>query len=214
MPALTTGGSTRDAPALTPELRLRVTPAYSEKGIGKFASSSMIRGTLIGSSNSRGFPTRRTPAGKVSRRTIPSTCLHVTGITTGRRRAARASTTTRCAELGHVALPPLPAFTPTGPLTRRPPPRIYSSEQEQTPNHPGGGKPYPVDGECIEQCDCGTVNPCGEYIFDHRSTTVVDGQSFRDWFINDYMISNETVYHKDPVTGKPQLISLGWMCVA
>jgi hypothetical protein len=55
------------------------------------------------------------------------------------------------------------------------------------------------------------VNPCGEYIFDHRSTTVVDGQSFRDWFINDYMISNETIYHKDPVTGEPQMISLGWM---
>jgi hypothetical protein len=25
------------------------------------------------------------------------------------------------------------------------------------------------------------------------------------------MISNETLYHKDPATGKPQMISLGWM---
>ena len=33
----------------------------------------------------------------------------------------------------------------------------------------------------------------------------------RDWFINDYMISNETLYHKNPVTGEPQMISLGWM---
>ena len=27
---------------------------------------------------------------------------------------------------------------------------------------------YPVDGACVEQCDCGKLNPCGEYIFDHR----------------------------------------------
>ena len=96
-----------------------------------------------------------------------------------------------------------------------------------------------MDGECLEQCDCGAVNPCGEYIMDHRSTVVVDGQSFREWFINDvrkaalrcaprhphhsptllprhlhapqYMISNETLYHKDPVTGKPAMISLGFV---
>lgn len=89
--------------------------------------------------------------------------------------------------------------------------RTHKTKQEQTPNHPGGGKQYPVDGECIEQCDCGTVNPCGEYIFDHRSTTIVDGQSFREWFINDYMISNETLTHKNPITGEPAMISLGWM---
>jgi hypothetical protein len=68
-----------------------------------------------------------------------------------------------------------------------------------------------VDGECIEQCDCGPTNPCGEYIMDHRSNVTVDGQSFRDWFIHDYMISNETLFHKNPVTGEPQMISLGWM---
>ena len=39
----------------------------------------------------------------------------------------------------------------------------------------------------------------------------VDGQSFRDWFIYDYMISNETLLHKNPATGEPQIISLGWM---
>ncbi len=55
------------------------------------------------------------------------------------------------------------------------------------------------------------MNPCGEYIMDHRSTTIVDGQSFRQWFIYDYMISNETLFHKNPVTGKPQMITLGWM---
>jgi hypothetical protein len=42
----------------------------------------------------------------------------------------------------------------------------FYHDQEQTPNHPGGGKEYPVDGECLEQCDCGTVNPCGEYIME------------------------------------------------
>ena len=38
----------------------------------------------------------------------------------------------------------------------------FYHDQEQTPEHPGGGKLYPVDGDCIEQCDCGSVNPCGE----------------------------------------------------
>jgi hypothetical protein len=50
------------------------------------------------------------------------------------------------------------------PLKRPTPPSPAQHDQEQTPNHPGGGKQYPVDGECIEQCDCGTVNPCGEYV--------------------------------------------------
>jgi hypothetical protein len=44
----------------------------------------------------------------------------------------------------------------------------FYHDQEQTPEHPGGGAPYRVDGDCIEQCDCGGVNPCAEYIFDHR----------------------------------------------
>ena len=34
----------------------------------------------------------------------------------------------------------------------------------QTPEHPGGGPAYRVDGKCIEQCDCGKTNPCAEYI--------------------------------------------------
>lgn len=29
--------------------------------------------------------------------------------------------------------------------------------------------------------------------------------------MQDYMISNETLFHKNPVTGEPQMISLGWM---
>ena len=76
-------------------------------------------------------------------------------------------------------------------------------DQEQTPEHqtPTGGSwpAYRVDGACVDQCDCGAVNPCGEYIFDHRNT------SFAKWFINEYMISAETLLHK------PLPISLGWL---
>ena len=86
----------------------------------------------------------------------------------------------------------------------------FYHDQEQTPEHPGGGNPYPVDGNCIEQCDCGSTNPCGEYIFDHRGGEV-EGRTFRDWFINEYMVTNETLFHKDPVTGRPQVIGLGWL---
>lgn len=86
----------------------------------------------------------------------------------------------------------------------------FYHDQEQTPEHPGGGPAYRVDGDCIEQCDCGTTNPCGEYIFDHRGGEV-EGRTFRDWFINEYMISNETLFHKNPVTGESQVIGLGWL---
>jgi hypothetical protein len=60
----------------------------------------------------------------------------------------------------------------------------FYHDQEQTPEHPGGGSPYPVDGDCVEQCDCGATNPCAEYIFDHRGGEV-EGRTFRDWFINE-----------------------------
>lgn len=39
----------------------------------------------------------------------------------------------------------------------------------------------------------------GEYIFDHRNDT------FSEWFIGEYMVSNETLYHE------PQMINLGWL---
>ena len=86
----------------------------------------------------------------------------------------------------------------------------FYHDQEQTPEHPGGGSAYRVDGDCIEQCDCGATNPCGEYIFDHRGGEV-EGRTFRDWFINEYMITDETLFHKNPATGKPQPINLGWL---
>ena len=86
----------------------------------------------------------------------------------------------------------------------------FYHDQEQTPEHPGGGRAYKVDGDCVEQCDCGDTNPCGEYIFNH-SGAAVNGQTFRDWYINEYMISNETLFHKNPITGESQVIGLGWL---
>lgn len=68
----------------------------------------------------------------------------------------------------------------------------FYHDQEQTPEYPRG------DGSCTEECDCGKA-PCGEYIFDHRNA------SFSDWFVNEYMISSETLLHK------PQLVGLGWL---
>eukprot|EP01046_Picozoa_sp_COSAG06_P065733 COSAG06_NODE_16279_length_1009_cov_1.040659_1_plen_86_part_01 len=52
----------------------------------------------------------------------------------------------------------------------------------------GGSYPaYHVDGQCVEQCDCGPTNPCAEYIFDHRGGEV-EGRTFRDWWINEYFL--------------------------
>jgi hypothetical protein len=39
----------------------------------------------------------------------------------------------------------------------------------------------------------------------------VEGRTFRDWFVNEYMVTNETIMHKNPVTGEPQMIGLGWL---
>ena len=50
----------------------------------------------------------------------------------------------------------------------------------------GAGSAYKVDGECIDQCDCGPTNPCAEYIFDHRGG-VVEGRNFTEWFVNEYV---------------------------
>ena len=67
----------------------------------------------------------------------------------------------------------------------------FYHDQEQTPEHAsphhGSWPAYHVDGECIEQCDCGPINPCGEYIFDNRGGEV-EGRNFTDWFINEYMV--------------------------
>jgi hypothetical protein len=86
----------------------------------------------------------------------------------------------------------------------------FYHDQEQSPEHRGGGPAYPVDGECKEQCDCGLTNPCGEYIFDHRGGEV-EGRTFRDWYINEYMVTSQTLLHKNSKTGESQPIGLGWL---
>ena len=89
----------------------------------------------------------------------------------------------------------------------------FYHDQEQTPEHAGGGKAYMpfgpgrlvTDGDCGGQCDCGPTNPCAEYIFMHGAP------GFRDWYINEYMLGEQTLRHKDPATGEPQPIGLGWL---
>eukprot|EP01051_Picozoa_sp_SAG22_P014976 SAG22_NODE_1895_length_3366_cov_3.131007_2_plen_304_part_00 len=55
----------------------------------------------------------------------------------------------------------------------------YYHMQEQTPGYPTG------DGDCAAPgCDCGK-HPCGFYLWNHSSTTIVKGQTFRQWFIED-----------------------------
>lgn len=74
-------------------------------------------------------------------------------------------------------------------------------DQMDCPHAHGGGPAYPVGGPpstCKEMCDCGK-SPCGEYTFNFRN------ESLQRWFINGYMISNQTLFHK------PYPIGLGWM---
>ena len=53
--------------------------------------------------------------------------------------------------------------------------------QEQSPAYPHG------DGDCeAPTCDCGKV-PCGFYFFNHSSTTIVNGQTFGQWFKDTYI---------------------------
>ena len=49
-----------------------------------------------------------------------------------------------------------------------------------------------------------------QYIFDHRGG-VIGGRTFTEWFVNEYMVTAETLLHRNPVTGEPQPIGLGWL---
>ena len=71
----------------------------------------------------------------------------------------------------------------------------FYHDHQLTPqaNHGGYG------GGCDGGCDCGAETPCGEYIFDHRN------DSFADWFVNGYMVNNQTLNHS------PLPIGLGWL---
>jgi hypothetical protein len=59
--------------------------------------------------------------------------------------------------------------------------------QVQTPSYPG---------LCAAPaCDCGGV-PCGEYAFDFRAAnTSVHGQTFVEWFVNDYFFGPTALGH-------------------
>ena len=39
----------------------------------------------------------------------------------------------------------------------------------------------------------------------------LDSPSRRRRFVDEYMVTNETLLHKNPSTGKPQVIGLGWL---
>eukprot|EP00927_Polykrikos_kofoidii_P062742 TRINITY_DN57545_c0_g1_i1.p1 TRINITY_DN57545_c0_g1~~TRINITY_DN57545_c0_g1_i1.p1 ORF type:complete len:469 (+),score=24.52 TRINITY_DN57545_c0_g1_i1:64-1470(+) len=76
---------------------------------------------------------------------------------------------------------------------------LYHS-QEQSPGYPHG------DGDCaLPGCDCGKGVPCGFYVFNHSSTVEVNGQTFQDWFVHDYMLN----YMKDP-TLKDLISGMFW----
>ena len=67
----------------------------------------------------------------------------------------------------------------------------FYHDQGQTPEHAGANQSvYHVDGKCLGQCNCGPINPCAEYTFDHRNA------SFSEWFVNGYMINAQTLLHK------------------
>ena len=58
--------------------------------------------------------------------------------------------------------------------------------QEQSPGFPTG------DGDCgAPNCYCGSNVPCGFYIWNHSSTTVVYGQSFIEWFRDSYVFDDQ-----------------------
>ena len=80
----------------------------------------------------------------------------------------------------------------------------FYHDSRQTPTKYGAGPAYtppshdhPAHNVCRGQCDCG-ANPCGEYTFDHRNA------SFADWWVNEYMISEQTLQHRP-------FIYLGWI---
>ena len=68
---------------------------------------------------------------------------------------------------------------------------------EQSPYYPEGlhgapGEPNPnsfINGLCSAPgCDCGK-HPCGFYLFNISSDVKVKGQTFFDWYVNDYMLN-------------------------
>ena len=68
---------------------------------------------------------------------------------------------------------------------------MYYHDQLQTPQVPTTDQPYP-DGVCTDNhCDCG-MNPCGEYLFDHRNGTML-----REWLIQEVILGPTAIGHAD-----------------
>ena len=60
--------------------------------------------------------------------------------------------------------------------------------QEQSPGYPHG------DGDCAApNCNCGVNVPCGFYMWNHSSTTVVHGQTFLEWFRDFYVFDYQGI---------------------
>ena len=54
---------------------------------------------------------------------------------------------------------------------------LYHDQWHRTPEYPS---------QCINECDCGTNLPCGEYLWDHRNI------SLQQWLTNIFIMSNTT----------------------
>jgi hypothetical protein len=80
-------------------------------------------------------------------------------------------------------------FKPVGPWYSAKCDKVNTSDcsdlyhnQEQSPGYPTG------DGNCAApNCYCGSNVPCGFYIWNHSSTTVVHNQTFLEWFRDSYV---------------------------
>ena len=59
-------------------------------------------------------------------------------------------------------------------------------DKDQTPQH----DPH-ADGSCTDPCDCGENLPCGEYIWDHRNS------SLREFLIKEYAVGGTALGNPD-----------------
>jgi hypothetical protein len=51
-------------------------------------------------------------------------------------------------------------------------------------------KDSPPDGQCNgKSCDCGRV-PCGFYLFNHSNVAVINGQTLRQWFVENMFVTD------------------------
>lgn len=57
-------------------------------------------------------------------------------------------------------------------------------DQDQTPS-----TDIAADGRCFEECDCGRSLPCGEYLWDHRNS------SLRQWLLEEYVFGPSALGH-------------------